>query len=136
MIETGGHLRKFFSEDVSYIPPEAEFVGNSKGAVAIFNYDGDNCELAMAGSDGWLSKTLIRCVFTYVFCVLNCARATARVTAKNTRALQIDLRLGFYAEGVMRKAVDGNDIVVLGMLKEECRWINEQSKSAKTDKAG
>lgn len=124
MIQAGEHLRQVF-EGVSYIPDDAVFIGNDKGAVAIFNYTGDDCELAMAGKRGWLNRTLIRAVFLQIFVVMGCARATARVAADNDLALDIDKRLGFVVEGRLRNAVDGRDVFVLGILKDECRWINE-----------
>lgn len=129
-LEAGEHLRPRF-EGVSYIPGDAVFIGNKKGAVAIFNYDGENCEIAMSGDSGWLNRTLIRAIFLQIFEVMSCARVTARVLANNERALSIDTRIGFVLEGRLRSAVDGHDVFILGMLKNECRWINEQSKSTK-----
>lgn len=130
-LEAGEHLRHRF-DGVSYVPSDAVFIGNKKGAVAIFNYDGENCEIAMSGGPGWLNRTLIRAIFLQIFEVMSCARVTARVRADNERALLIDIRIGFVLEGRLRSAVDGHDVFILGMLKNECRWINEQSKSTET----
>jgi hypothetical protein len=46
------------------------------------------------------------------------------VDSSNTRAMDIDLRLGF--KEVTRfagAALDGSDQVLLSMRKEDCRWI-------------
>lgn len=123
-LEAGEHLRHRF-DGVSYIPNDAVFIGNKKGAVAIFDYDGENCEIAISGDNGWLNRTLIRAFFLQIFVVMPCARVTARVRADNERTLSIGERIGFVLEGRLRSAVDGHDVFILGMLKNECRWINE-----------
>ena len=63
--------------------------------------------------------------FIHVFHTLGCRRATGLVSSKNRRALDFDLHLGFRLEGIVRRAgLDGSDIYVLGMLREECRFIH------------
>lgn len=36
----------------------------------------------------------------------------------------MDKRLGFVQEGVCRKALDGKDVIIFGMLRDECRFLN------------
>lgn len=71
----------------------------------------------------WLTReVLIKC-FAFPFIQCNMRRVTGLVPSKNTRALQFDLKLGFKQEGLFRCAMPDDDIVALGMLREECRWI-------------
>ena len=51
-------------------------------------------------------------------------RVTARVAASNTRALAFALKLGFQLEGRERAAaLDGDDVIILGMLAQQCPWF-------------
>lgn len=79
--------------------------------------------VASDGSCEWLSKEyLFRC-FTYPFTQLNMRRVTALVPAKNKAALEFNSRLGFIREGVHRHAQPDDDLISMGMLREECKWI-------------
>jgi RimJ/RimL family protein N-acetyltransferase len=52
---------------------------------------------------------------------------TLIIGANNQRAIKLNLGLGFKLEGIARKAYDGmNDAWVLGMLREECKWIRSK----------
>lgn len=111
-----------FSDTATFIPSFKN--GQFKGAAGFDNYSKDNIELFMAGNDPrWASKVFIKAVFNYVFNQLGCTRCTARVDADNATALNIDKKLGFVEEGRMRQANQGKDVIILGMLKNECRWL-------------
>lgn len=101
---------------------DAVFLGTDKGAVAFTDYNGENVQLHMCGEKGWLTPQLLRSVWAYVWGVLECRRCTALVREDRITALRINLRLGFKIEGYMRKADEGLGVLVLGMLKEECRY--------------
>lgn len=105
-----------------WLPEDAVFLGTDKGAVAFTGYDGENIELHMAGEPGWLTPTLLRCVWAYVWGQLDCTRCTARVREDRTRSLGICLRVGFKVEGFMRRAEEGHGVLILGMLREESRY--------------
>lgn len=94
------------------------------GVVGFTNYNKDNIEIHMVGnSKYWITRPLIKSVFSYVFNQLKCVRCTGLVKADNELALSIDKRLGFIQEGILRQADDGQDVIIVGMLKNECRWI-------------
>ena len=77
-----------------------------------------------AGEPGWLTRGKLRKLFTYPFDELGVRRLNAVVDAANERAIEFNTKLGFKVEGRIRAAMDnGNDAVVLGMLKPECRWL-------------
>lgn len=87
-----------------------------------------DCELTFAASDpGWCRKGILRALFHYPFVQQNVKRMTLIIGENNPRALKLNTGLGFKIEGKARKAYDGeNDAFILGMLREECKWIKEE----------
>jgi hypothetical protein len=69
-------------------------------------------------------------VFDYPFNTCNLARVTGLVPSKNTKALAFDIdHLGFKVEGIVREVLpDGDDVVVLGLLRRECKWLNGRQR--------
>jgi len=78
---------------------------------------------AVPGKD-WLSRSFLYATFAYPFVQLKCNRVTALVKMNNEISKKFVQSLGWKPEGCMRKAsTDGQDMLVYGMLREECRWI-------------
>jgi hypothetical protein len=72
----------------------------------------------------WMNRDFLFRAFAYPFLQLNCNRVTGLVRVDNIEARRFDEHLGFVQEGVIRKgATDGTDMILYGMLKEECRWL-------------
>lgn len=83
-----------------------------------------------AASPRWLARPreTLRELFNYPFKQLGCVRVSALAARSNHRALKMNKRLGFRAEGLLRRGWDGTeDAVVLGMLREECPWLEEST---------
>ena len=100
--------------------------GKLAGGVVFVGYDGHNSYMHVAsdGSRRWITKKLIRMTFALPFILAGCRRVTGLVRTDNLEAQHFDEKLGFKREGIIRKAdFDGCDLIVYGMLKEECRWI-------------
>lgn len=100
-------------------------------AVVVFdNFSEVDCSMHIAsdGSRRWMSKDLLLAAFAYPFQQLKCRRITGMVAAKNTQALAFDEHLGFEREGLCRNALPDDDLVILGMLKERCRFIPQDTK--------
>ncbi len=115
------------------VPPDCTWICKENVAVSFFNYTGDDIEIAVVGEGNWATHQFITICFLYTFNQLNVHRCTARVAASNLKALNMDLKLGFVLEGVIREALKGEDCLILGMLKTECRWIHHgQKKPAKS----
>lgn len=102
-------------------------------AVVVFDCFSDtecNLHIASDGTRSWMSKSLLLATFAYPFTQLRLRRVTALVPASNTDAINFDKHIGFVEEGCHRKAApDGEDMISLGMLREECRWIPEGDKT-------
>ena len=96
-------------------------------AGVVFNlYNGPSICMHVAAVPGkaWLTKDFLYRCFAYPFIQLKCNRVTGLVRVDNLQAQNFDEKLGFVREGVLRKAAtDGTDMIIYGMLKEECRWL-------------
>lgn len=96
-------------------------------AVVVYNlFSGADIAMHIAAVPGrrWMTRDFLRVAFRYPFVQLKCRRVTGYVPASNADALRFDLHLGFVQEGRMREALpNGEDVLVLGMLKRECRWL-------------
>lgn len=114
--------------------PDATAIGQEKNGeiVAVVVYDGFtdadcNMHIASDGSRTWLTRELLVRAFAYPFIQLGYRRVTGLVPAGNADALRFDEHLGFKREGYHPKAgPDGGDIISLGMLRENCRFIPKE----------
>lgn len=89
-----------------------------------------NMHLAAMPGSRWMNREFLREGFRYPFLYLDCKRVTGLVRADNEAAQRLDEHLGFTLEGVLRrKCIDGADLLVYGMLREECRWLKVGAKS-------
>lgn len=92
--------------------------------------DGDVCMHVGGTGKFWLNREFLFAVFDYPFNQIGCRRVTGLVPADNFAAKRFDEHLGFVQEGCMRKGTASGDLLVYGMLKEECRWLNIKLKEA------
>lgn len=96
-------------------------------AGVVYNlYNGVNICMHVAASSPrrWMTKEYLYECFAYPFIQLECNRVTGLVRVDNEMSKHFCLRLGFKPEGLIRRAcVDGTDMVMFGMLREECRWL-------------
>lgn len=96
-------------------------------AGVVFNqYRHPGISMHVAGEGGhWLSRSLLRELFDYAFNACGCLRVTGLVRADALNVLKFDKKIGFKFEGRIRRgAADGTDLILLGMLREECRFID------------
>lgn len=99
--------------------------GQIVGGVVFTGFDGIGITLHSAGASRmWLDRTFLRAIFSYPFKQLGCARLSTIVREDNKPAQTAALKAGFKFEGILRKAEpDGCGLIIYGMLKEECRWL-------------
>lgn len=117
-------------EDLSPQVPNTRVLG----VVLYENYTGEDIEISAVGFEtGWLTRSLLFSLFAYPFGQLDCRRVTSRVLSSNRAARRLCEHMGFRQEGLLRKALHGEDIVVYGMLREECRFIG--SRNGKKEQA-
>jgi RimJ/RimL family protein N-acetyltransferase len=103
--------------------------GEISGVVVFDNFTVGSCCVSVAsdGSRRWITRELLIRVFAYPFIQLGYRRLTALVAASNADSLNFCRAFGWTREGVLRRgAPDGDDLVVFGMLREECRYLPER----------
>jgi len=106
--------------------------GQVQGVVIYDRIDGWDCmaHVASNGNKRWLNRQMRFWMFHVPFVQYGLRRMTGIVHAGNLAALRFDLHLGFEIEGRMRCAfADGADGIVLGMLRENCRFLNQPPSS-------
>ena len=109
----------------------AEAIGLEKDgkliAGVVFNmYTGPSISMHVAAEPGtyWLTKDFLWRCFAYPFLQLRCNRVTGLTKADNIQAQKFIEHLGFKHEGIIRRGwADGTDVVLYGMLKDECRFL-------------
>lgn len=90
-----------------------------------FNYPDVAIHVAAKEGKRWLTREYLKAVFGYVFTQLQCERCTGSIASNNEAAKRFAVRLGGTLEGTLRRAnPNGSDVLLYGMLKEECRWIS------------
>jgi RimJ/RimL family protein N-acetyltransferase len=100
--------------------------GRLMGAVLYTNYRSGSIEMTQAGVPGWLTLGSLRTLFGYPFLQLGCRRVGGLVHRKNRLARDINERLGFRMEGVLKDAFPNGDGILYGMTRSECRWIRDK----------
>ena len=135
MIDTSGHpaLLQFANEilEVNFLPEECRWIASVTedmqimGVVVYSRWTKHNCEMSVASvTPRFLTRSFLKVVFGYPFNELNFARVTAVVEADNHKALDMNRGLGFKDEGILRNWYGENrNGVVMGMLKDECKWL-------------
>jgi RimJ/RimL family protein N-acetyltransferase len=105
----------------------ANETGSLLAGVVYQNYTKTNIDMHVAALPGkrWLCKAFLGECFRYPFEQLQCARVTGLVPGKNIAAAEFDQHIGFIWEGRVRRILaDGDDLIIYGMLREECRFLN------------
>lgn len=113
-----------FKDDAKAIGREIN--GELVAAVVFDSFSQCDCNIHIAsdGSKRWLTRGFLTAAFAYPFIQCGFRRVTGLVPASNIDALNFDLKLGFKFEGRCQEAMpDGDDVIVLGMLRRECRFI-------------
>lgn len=99
-------------------------------AGVIYNlYTGTSICMHVGAKPGrrWLTRGFLYAAFDYPFNELKCRRVTGLVPSKNSDARRFDRHLGFEFEGIMRHALADDDLMIFGLLKENCRWLSLDS---------
>lgn len=86
--------------------------------------------IASDGSGRWMNKELLLSTFAQAFVHWKLNRLTGVVPAKNEVALKFDQNLGFEIEGRCRRALPDDDVIILGLLRDRCRFITKEQRNA------
>lgn len=96
--------------------------------VGVLVYDtfgaGDCLWHVASNTKRWITREFILRGVAYPFLQIGQKRITAMVSARNAPSLKLTRGFGFSEEGRLRRAgIFGEDMIVFGMLREECRWL-------------
>lgn len=101
--------------------------GRGPKVVLLYNhYNKPNIGIHVAAREGalWCYPEILFHIFNYPFGELGCERVTAPIWSTNRASIQTVEALGFTLEGTLRRAgPKGEDQLLYGMLKTECRWL-------------
>lgn len=99
--------------------------GKIMGVAVFDNFSEADCNMHIAsdGSARWMTKEALAAAFAYPFIQLGLRRVTGVVPAKNIRALAFDEHIGFVREGYHPNARADDDLITLGLLRENCRFL-------------
>lgn len=87
--------------------------------------------VASDGSRKWMTPAFLGACFRFPFLQLQCRRVTGLVRADNFPAQRFDEHLGFRREGLIREGCnDGVDLILYGMLRSECRFLEGKHHAA------
>ena len=116
---TGGAYYKGSGQGIGWLRD-----GELVGGVLVDNSTGRSVQMHCAGIDGhWLSKSLLRYSFHYVFNELKVNKAIALVDSTNFAALRFDRHLGFTQEAVIKDTGRHGDTLILSMTRDQCRYL-------------
>lgn len=101
-------------------------VGDCLTAVIGYNgFNGRSCLMHSAIDDpSAITRTFVQEMFRYPFEQMGLTHVLAVVASDNTRALEIDLRVGFREVHRLNGAgLSGADLIILEMKREDCKWL-------------
>jgi hypothetical protein len=104
--------------------------GNIMGGFVLSHFIGGSITVHMAAQDKhWCSRDLLWIIFHYAFEQLGCYKMLTPLSSKMHDVIAMDLRAGWVLEAVVRDAyAPGEHMLILGMTKEACRWLNYKPK--------
>ena len=81
--------------------------------------------LATARKD-WANKEFLHKAFSYPFIDMALERVTFATDSSNEAAIRLHKKLGAKYEGTLRRFHGFRDMVIHGMLKDECKFLEEK----------
>lgn len=116
-----------WSTDLRFLARVNE-AGTVLGVVAYNGFSGAVCCMHCAGDGNWITREFLKAAFDYPFNKCGIVAIFGMVSASNLLALRLDEHLGFEEVHTVSRGYDGNeDLVILKMTKENCRWIREKA---------
>lgn len=100
-------------------------------------YEGciSNCIFMHQGSfdPHWLSQDMLWTVFHYPFVQLGLGKVCGTIPSSKPELLDFNRRLGFKVECTITDAYKDGDLIIMSMLKEDCRWLRIKPKSIRSN---
>lgn len=91
--------------------------------VAYNNFTKDGCFMHIAATTPtWASRQFLKACFDFPFKTLGLKRVTFTAPSDNEKALKLHKKLGAVHEGTLRGYFGDRDLMISGILKNECKW--------------
>jgi hypothetical protein len=103
------------------------------GGVVYTNFTGRSVQMHMAGEPGWVTSKMIWIAFDYPFNQLGVECVIGLVSEDQIEVLDYDRRLGFREIARVPDIVPGGDLIVLSMVRKECKWLSLRSRFLKAN---
>jgi hypothetical protein len=117
---------------VTRITPE----GNVLGGAIFRNYTGTggsvNIHVASFGK-GWITRMLVFMTFDYAFNQLGVKKIFGNIPMKNVAALKFARDAGFNVETIVPDVFPGDDMVVMSLYRDECRFLPPSARRAESE---
>jgi hypothetical protein len=100
-----------------------EINGELKGGAVWTHYTPTNVVKSLV-LEAPLTKRFLYCMFFIPFRQFKVRHISCAIEESNVRSINLSTRLGFVIEGRLRQAaINGEDVVMMGMLASECRYL-------------
>lgn len=96
-------------------------------AVVVFDtFSPSSCFVSLAAAERhWFTREFAIRAMAYPFVQCRFARINCLISSRNRMSLTFTRQFGWRQEGVLREAgADGEDVLVFGMLRRECRYLS------------
>jgi RimJ/RimL family protein N-acetyltransferase len=105
--------------------------GELVGVVVYDTFSEADCcmHVASDGSGRWLTKEALVRFFAYPFVQLGLRRVTSPIGTKNAASMRFCEHLGFEREGFCRHGLPDDDVIVMGLIRENCRFIPQEHRN-------
>lgn len=97
--------------------------GSVRGVVVFSRWSPMGCELTVVGAPGWITKDFAKAVAGYVWLHADAKRVTAIIAEGNEKSLNLAAQLGFQVEGHLRNWFLTGDAKILGLLRNDCKFL-------------
>lgn len=105
------------------------------GGVIYQNYTGTSIGVHMAGfNPHWGNRDLLWVIFDYAFRQLGCKKVFGQLPASNTKALEIDLKLGFKIVTTIDDVFPDGALIVVALDRDDCRWLKIKPRGLRIGK--
>lgn len=112
-----------FRDDARAIGLEMD--GSIAAVVVYDTFSTTNCFVHIASARRkWFSPQFATVAMAFPFLQCGHRRVSCIVSERNRLSLRLTRLFGWTQEGVLRSAgPEGEDVLLFGMLREECRWL-------------
>lgn len=106
--------------------------GKLLGGVIYEGFTGNNIFMHQAGfSKMWLKGDMLWVAFDFPFNQLKVGKVSGTIPSYDTNLLEFNERLGFKEECRIKDAYRDGDLIVMTMLREDCRWLKLKPRTIK-----